>query len=224
MVPVRLSELKVGGKTDSWERLGFLSDEFVSPSGVAEHLIIVPELTLRFRDDLSFGSSGLRGWVFVGDDAGTVPTGSETLIDGIPTMLERRGHESEPSAHRLGILGVDHVVVMTGSLDRTCGAIADATGEPLRRVRDAGGGVRQGFHKVGPIIIEVVERPDLGSQMRASLWGLVFTVSDLDEVVSWLGPDVISPPKDAVQQGRRIATLRTEAGLGVAVALMTPHI
>jgi hypothetical protein len=94
----------------------------------------------------------------------------------------------------------------------------------LRRIRDAGNGVRQGFHKAGSIIIEVVERPDLGSQRGAALWGLVFTVSDLDEVVSWLGPDVISAPRDAVQQGRRIATVRHEAGLGVPLALMTPHV
>jgi hypothetical protein len=221
---MRLSELQIGGDVSAWKRLGLVTHTIASVSGETDHLIVVPDLTLRFRDDQSFGPTGIRSWTFAGDQAASSPIGDVTMIDGIPTLRGVSNSELSPDAHRLGILDVDHVVVMTGSLDRTCGAIADATGEPLRRVRDAGGGVRQGFHKVGPIIIEVVERPDLGSQMRASLWGLVFTVSDLDEVVSWLGPDVISSPKDAVQQGRRIATLRTEAGLGVPVALMTPHV
>jgi hypothetical protein len=33
----------------------------------------------------------------------------------------------------------------------------------------------------------------------------------------------VGPAKDAVQPGRRIATVRREAGLGVPVALMTPR-
>jgi hypothetical protein len=31
----------------------------------------------------------------------------------------------------------------------------------------------------------------------------------------------VSPPKDAVQPGRRIATVSSEVGLGLPVALMT---
>ncbi|MFM8856072.1 MAG: glyoxalase [Actinomycetota bacterium] len=221
---MKLSELRVGGAVDAWEQLGFISHSVVSRSGDVDHLIVVPGLVLRFRDDLTFGPAGLRGWTFADDQPVVSAAGEVTVIDGIPTVRIGSVEEPMPGEHRLGVLGVDHVVVMTGSLDRTCAAIADAIGEPLRRIRDAGNGVRQGFHKVGPIIIEVVERPDLGAQPGASLWGLVFTVSDLDEAVSWLGPDAISAPKDAVQQGRRIATVRNEAGLGVPLALMTPHV
>jgi hypothetical protein len=221
---MRLTQLQVGGSVDAWSVLGFISHSVESDSSGSEHLIVVPDLSLSFRDDFSFGPAGLRGWTFAGDQAGGSSLREESMIDGIPTVRGGSTSPLVPDAHRLGIVGVDHVVVMTGSLDRTCAAIADAIGEPLRRIRDAGNGVRQGFHKAGSIIIEVVERPDLGSQRGAALWGLVFTVSDLDEVVSWLGPDVISAPRDAVQQGRRIATVRHEAGLGVPLALMTPHV
>jgi hypothetical protein len=221
---MRLTELHVGGGVDAWGRLGFISHSVVSDSGASGHVIVVPDLTLSFRDELSFGPVGLRGWTFAADQATASSILNESMIDGIPTVRGGPTSQLVPDAHRLGVVGVDHVVVMTGSLDRTCAAIADAIGEPLRRIRDAGNGVRQGFHKAGSIIIEVVERPDLGSQRGASLWGLVFTVSDLDEVVSWFGPDMISAPRDAVQQGRRIATLRHEAGLGVPLALMTPHV
>jgi len=123
--------------------------------------------------------------------------------------------------HHIGASSIDHVVVMTSSLDRTCGAIEGVLGLPLKRTRDAGRGVRQGFHRSGDVVIEVVERPDLDSA-SAALWGLVLVVDDLDEATGWLGPDLVGPPRDAVQPGRRIATVRSEAGLGLPVALMSP--
>lgn len=55
----------------------------------------------------------------------------------------------------------------------------------------------------------------------ARFWGLVLIVDDLDAAHELLGADRISAPKDAVQPGRRIATIRTEVGLGMPVALMT---
>jgi hypothetical protein len=43
---------------------------------------------------------------------------------------------------------------------------------------------------------------------------------DLDATVAFLG-DGVSEARDAVQPGRRIATLRRSAGLALPVALMT---
>ena len=50
---------------------------------------------------------------------------------------------------------------------------------------------------------------------------LLLIVDDLDAACDLIGPDRISPPKDAVQPGRRIATVRSDAGLEIPVALMT---
>jgi hypothetical protein len=50
---------------------------------------------------------------------------------------------------------------------------------------------------------------------------LVVVVDQLDEAAAHLGPDVIGAPKSAVQPGRRIATVRSGAGLGVPLALMS---
>ena len=50
----------------------------------------------------------------------------------------------------------------------------------------------------------------------------MLNVDDLDGVAERLGPDVLSPPKQAVQKGRLISTFRTSAGLGLPTALMTP--
>ena len=55
----------------------------------------------------------------------------------------------------------------------------------------------------------------------ARLWGISFLVPDMDATAAALG-DLLGAPRDAVQPGRRIATLRREAGLGPAVAFMTP--
>ena len=47
-------------------------------------------------------------------------------------------------------------------------------------------------------------------------------LEDLDLACDHIGADRISPPKDAVQPGRRIATVRADVGVGVPLALMTP--
>lgn len=121
------------------------------------------------------------------------------------------------------LLGVDHVVLMTSSLDATCALVAAHLEAPLKRVRDAGSGVRQGFHRVGSVIVEVVETPDVPPG-PPRCWGLVFTVDDLDALVARWSDDVVSAPRSAVQPGRRIASLRRGAGLATAVAFMTPHV
>jgi hypothetical protein len=83
--------------------------------------------------------------------------------------------------------------------------------------------VRQGFHRFGEVIIEVVERADLPAEAPAEFWGLVLVAdTDLLDLCDSLGPDVVGLPKPAVQEGRFIATVRGELGLGLPVALMTP--
>jgi hypothetical protein len=72
----------------------------------------------------------------------------------------------------------------------------------------------------------VVQAPE-GTKLAADpggparLWGISFLVPDLDATAAALG-DLLGTPRDAVQPGRRIATLRREANLGPAVAFMTP--
>lgn len=114
---------------------------------------------------------------------------------------------------------LDHIVVMTDSLERTSAAVEAVTGHECRRIRETST-VRQGFHRVGPggVIIEIVERTDVEA---AHLWGFVVTVHDLDAAIA--GADgLIGAPRDAVQPGRRIATVRSAAGLATAVAVMSP--
>jgi hypothetical protein len=92
----------------------------------------------------------------------------------------------------------------------------------LRRIREPGEPgppVRQAFLRLGEVILEVAENPD-GRSGPARFWGITFRVDDIDACVSLLG-DRLGEVRDAVQPGRRIATVRRRAGLGVPTALIT---
>jgi hypothetical protein len=130
--------------------------------------------------------------------------------------------------HPNGVVRVDHVVMLTPELDRTVAEL-ESQGFDLRRSREGptpGGSTRQAFFRAGEPILEVVLAPEGTSVARdpggpARLWGLAFAVEDLDHTARSLG-DLLGRPRDAVQSGRKIATLRSEAGLGPAIAFMTP--
>ncbi len=92
---------------------------------------------------------------------------------------------------------------------------------PLRRIRD-GGGFRQGFRRLGPAILELVEARGEDPGGPARFWGLVVIVPDLDVLKAQLG-ELLGTPTEAVQAGRRIATVRKSAGLWTRLAFMTPE-
>ena len=56
----------------------------------------------------------------------------------------------------------------------------------------------------------------------ARFWGITAVVSDIDAAAVVLG-ERLGRIKDAVQPGRRIATVRSEASGGVPLALITPR-
>jgi hypothetical protein len=135
--------------------------------------------------------------------------------------------EDVAAPHPNGALRVDHVVMLSSDLDRTVAEL-EAHGFDLRRRREGetpGGSTRQAFFRAGEPILEVVQAPEGTRVARdpdgpARLWGLAFLVDDMDRTALELG-DLLGRPRDAVQRGRRIATLRSEAGLGPAIAFMT---
>lgn len=119
-------------------------------------------------------------------------------------------------------MAIDHIVVNTDNLERTSEALSESLGTELRRVRDAGRGVVQGFHVLDNTVIEIVSGPHV-AEPGAKLWGFVVVVDDIDAVVAQLG-NFATPVKAAVQPGRCISSLRAEAGLGVPLAVMSPRI
>jgi hypothetical protein len=111
-------------------------------------------------------------------------------------------------------------VVTTNDFARSAAAL-ELAGLSLRRTVTAPSGSRMGFRRLGPAILELVEAAD-GEPGPARFWGLVVVVEDLDALAARLG-DQLGSTRDAVQPGRRIATLRETAGLGQALAFMSPE-
>ena len=201
--------LTVAGDADAWRSLGL--------SVTADGLIPLVGTSIRIVQPSGSDSDGIVGWTL----SGVADPGPLTDIDGLATEVVAPAGPVYAD-HALGASGLDHVVVSTADLERTSAAIASATGCELKRIREVGS-MRQGFHRIGRggLIVELVERPDLPAG-PATFWGLVLIVDDLDAAYDRIGADRISAPKDAVQPGRRIATVRSEVGLGLPVALMTP--
>ena len=197
--------LTVAGDADAWRSIGL--------TVTADGLIPLVGTSIRIVPAAENDSIGIVGWALSG-------ARDTTDIDGLATEVVAPATPVYAD-HPLGASGLDHVVVSTADLERTSGAIAAATGCELKRIREVGT-MRQGFHRIGRggLIVELVERPDLPAG-PATFWGLVLIVADLDAAFELLGADRISAPKDAVQPGRRIATIRGEVGLGLPVALMT---
>ena len=199
-----VGELVIASPIEPWRAIGLQ---------VVDAVARVGGIALRFVPVGGDGREGLVSWGLVGSPTDIVD------IDGLDTHHLEEAPEGG-CGHSLDIVGFDHLVVMTSSLERTCGAIEAATSEPLKRIR-AAGAIRQGFHRLGELIIEVVESPQVAAP-AASFWGFVWNVADLHATCDHLGPDVISLPKAAVQPGRFIASVRATVGLGLPLALMTP--
>jgi hypothetical protein len=201
-----LVALEIADPPERWEALGFT----VSPDRVIE----LGGVALR----LGAAGEGIVAWTLRGID-------ETSSIDGLPTKvidesvgpegLGRRHGDDDPG-HPNGAIGVDHVVIVTPDFDGTADAVA-AAGMPLRRLAERNG-ARQGFRRLGPAIMEIVQAPEVGG---TRFWGLVVIVSDLDALADRLG-DLLREIRPAVQPGRRIAPLRSKAGLGPAVAFMDP--
>ena len=194
-----LAALQIADPPEAWRALGFT----VSDDGV----IVLGGVELW----LDAAGRGITGWTLR-------RISLHHDVDGLPT-----GVTTDPplpdSGHPNGAMGLDHVVVTTPDFDRTSTALEDA-GIPLRRVRDAGG-FRQGFRRLGPAILEIVEAPKLPAG-PARFWGLVVIVADLVGLRARLSPHV-SEIRDAVQPGRQIATLSGDAGLSPRIAFMDPE-
>ena len=150
--------------------------------------------------------------------------------DGLPLSRSTAPpHMAREQPHPNGVRALDHLVTFSPSLERTVPALEEA-GLDLRRIRDEptpGGAPRQAFFRLAEVILELVEIPPGSREERdpdapARFWGLAFQVEDLDQCVSYLG-ERVGEPRDAVQPGRRIATLRRGAGLGPGIAFMTAN-
>jgi len=228
MSGVSIAEIVLADEPERWAALGF---------AVEDDAVRLGAVRLRLAGESA--GRGIVGWSLRG--------ASSTELDGLPTTRAdgagpaaapgrgaEAGAEAEGAAveHPNGIVAIDHVVAMTPALERSVRALRDA-GLDLRRIREQptpAGAPRQAFFRLGDEILEVVQEPehviaargDGGADRPARLWGLAFVAPDLDRTVAALGEHA-GEAREAVQPGRRIATVRRSAGLAVPVALMSPN-
>ena len=206
--------------------------------------IVLADEPGRWRS-LGFDVEGDRvqlGSVFlclVGDEArtGTAPEMLEwslreidsTELDGLPTTRSSELAPTPALPHPNG------VIAMTPALDRSVGVLQRA-GLDLRRMREQptpAGAPRQAFFRLGAEVLELVQEPDEAlrrseadaarpavAERPARFWGLALLSSDLDRTVAAFG-EVAGEPRDAVQAGRRIVTVKRSAGLAVPIAVIS---
>jgi hypothetical protein len=193
-----LRGLTIADDAATWSALGFAvsGDETVVIGGVAIRLAGAG------------AGEGIVGWSVEGLDGDVLPS---TPSPAPPLAAP---------AHPNGVVAVDHVVAVTPDLDATLAALAGAGLEP-RRVREVpGGDVRQAFYVLGTALLELAG--PMAGEAAPRFWGLTLVAADLDALARRLG-DRLGAPRDAVQPGRRIATLGREAGSSVPLAFMTPR-
>ena len=204
-----VDELLIADSPEAWRAAGFDVDRDLCVVG-----------TIRLRLEGPGRGRGIVGWSV--RDAGVLE------LDGLPTTASTAPPPPPARRHPNGVVSIDHLVAITPDLDRTTQALRDA-GFDLRREREGptpGGSRRQSFFRMGELILELVEAPP-GTRIAedptgpARLWGISFLVEELEHAADTLG-DLLGTPREAVQPGRTIATLRKEAGLGPAIAFMTP--
>ena len=195
-----LTEIRIAADVAAWADAGFATDG---------SSCVVGGVSLEFVT----GDAGIVDWALT--EVGTAG------IDGLPT---RAGASAERAMkHPNGVIEIDHVVALTPRLERTVDAL-EGEGIECRRVREGETGMgpfRQAFFRVGRPILEVVQAADMDAEAPARFWGITFTTADVDAAAEVMG-EKLGRIKDAVQPGRRITTVRKEAGLGLPVALISP--
>lgn len=207
-----LAALAIADPPERWRALGF---------AVADSRLRLGSIDV----ELGLPGAGIVAWELRGAESG---------VDGLVGLGSAPDASDVEPLHPNGAVGIDHVVIATPDFDRTAAALEDA-GLGFRRVRDAGG-FRQGFRRLGPAIMEVVEarggdRPagdaaatdaQATDAQPSRFWGLVVVVENLEALADRLG-EHLGAVKPAVQPGRRIATLRESAGLSTKLAFMDPE-
>lgn len=192
----QLKSLAVGGAS-AWSHLGFGAGPFVLGT-----TIIAPQ-----------EGDGIVAAHIAGVDD----------LDGL--ALDRDATPEAPAdSPTNGIVGIDHVVVNTPDMDRTIAAFEAQRLEVRRQRRfETKDGTRvQTFIWLGDVICEIVGSDSPTGDGPATWWGLAVVAADLDATATEMG-DGVSSVRDAVQPGRRVATVRADCGLTVPLLVMSPH-
>jgi len=169
---------------------------------------------------------GIVGWTWGTDDTAEGVPNFEAFLSGMITsrtavqsdLATRRSKLDQLcGANENTVDYLEHIVVMTPSLEDAIAA-HEKIGLPCKRIREAGGGMRQAFFKLEQTVLEIVG-PARG---EPGVWGLAFMCKDIRRAVDLARANGLeaTEPKAAIQGGK---IARIVAPLdGVAIAYMEP--
>jgi len=202
-----LQRLIIGDEPDAWRTAGFT---------VEDDKVVLGKTILELAG--SSGGRGILAWSLDG-------VGAE--VDGLATVIVPDHYRAVPQQHRNLVFAIDHVVVRTNNFDRTVPAFVELGMDERKTQTFNVDGVerRQSFFWAGRVIVELVG-PAIAEDgpAAASFWGLALVSANLEIANNELG-EALSEPKDAVQPGRKIATLKTkDLDISVPIAFMSPHV
>jgi hypothetical protein len=203
-----IDSITVADEPERWRAAGFDVE--------ADHCDLgTVRVVLAGRD----AGRGMIGWTVRGLE------GAE--LDGLKPSTSTSEPRAAGAPQPNSTVAIDHLVAFTPDRDRTVAAF-QADGLEPRRLRDEptpGGAGRQAFFRFGEVVLEVIEYAPNSPRAAdrdapARLWGLALAVDSLERCAEVLG-DKLGEPGDAVQPGRRIATLRRSADLAIPIAFMS---
>ncbi len=204
-VPV-LRGVQVPGRADAWRAAGFV---------VTDGHILLDEIVIGL---------GEPGW-WLDPPVDADVDGLAPAPGGRAAYRAAHGTEHPRAEHPNAVTGLDHLVVATPDVERTTTALGRVGLTPRRTIDGLRGQpLRARFFVLGPAVLELVGPADAPAGDEAAgkparIAGLAFVAPALDAFAEV----ATGPPRDAVQPGRKIVTLRGE-GLGVPVAVLTPRV
>ena len=203
-----LERIVVGDDPDAWRAAGFrvVGNEVSFGKAVVE---------LAGSD----AERGVLGWSIDGVD---------TDIEQIPTVPRGASRDARTGSpdHTNAMFAIDHVVVQTGDVDQTVQAFVDVGMAERRRATMSmpAGERQQAFLWAGRVIVEIVGPVEPDPEAGMGIWGLALVSSNLKTTAHVLAANM-SEPRDAIQPGRKIATVRTRAlDISVPIVVMSPHV
>jgi catechol 2,3-dioxygenase-like lactoylglutathione lyase family enzyme len=211
----RILYLSVADDPETWARLGFTVEGNAVRLGSVTFVL----------EGASDNARGITAWTLSGDDS-PIPATIDGLLTGSSVGAT---FVPEPTVHLNGLSGIDHLVVSTPDVDRTVAIFEDLDWECRRRREGAAYGsekMRQAFFWLGDVIVEVVGPETVkleDGDKPAKFFGIALIAEDIDATATYFG-DLMKPPMDAVQPGRKITTISSRGGSTLAIAVMNPHV
>lgn len=222
-----LCTLHIGDDPTTWRAAGF---------DISQRSTTIPAIQLGAVSIQLHGADGPRGllrWDLVlpersasqADSPPSAFAGGD--LDGLPTAWVADTPEASLATHPNRVSSIDHIVVSSPDVDRTVRALT-THGFRERRRRTTGRygePMVQVFFWVGDVILELVGPTDVPADPGgpAAFFGLALTSATLEATAVGLG-DLLGPPREAVQPGRFISTLRLDrVGGSVPTVIMSPH-